>query len=870
MSSSVIKLLKSGILVIALVFISACGESTKTDEQFVLDAQKLYEQKDVKAAVVELKNALQKNGNNAEARALLGRIYMVLGQGAAAEKELDRARELGVSFLDVAAELGGALLHQGKADALIEEFQLGKYDSADLRAIKTVLIGEAFFQKQLFPAAGRYFNSSLVNDALKSRALQGNALVALTKGDFNSAQAFVEQAVSIASETPRVWVTVADVHLAKGETKKAIFAYEKAAEFSHSNLDYFYQMAMRGIMKEHLKNNDERLAEKVFNELKNSFSGQQPIQDLELLHLRAVLAYQQGSYEKASELASKLLYFEKNHLGALLLAGTTDAIAGRYEQAEKLLGRFLSAMPKHTAARKILAYVQSGSQQPQEVIKTLTPLVQGEVKPDAEAIAMVAYASLQVGEAKQGSQYLRKALEQTPDDMLLRFSLAQSLVAQKNFEEAIQELLMLKGAEGLNAQALLSIAETYIRARNYSDALEALVQLQEMVPANPMPVSLQGTVYHLMGNDAAAKSMLLDALKVDSSYVPAKRYLAFLALQSDDISGAESLYLSAMEGSPDNVNIILDYSNLLLQQGRLSSAESLLKQAQTLNGDEVRVATLLARIYLKQQKPAVAVSELMALDGNLDSGGFSELGNAQMMLGEYNSALDSYKKLAELEINSAIPHYLIATAYLAINDIDSADEALSLSLQRDNKFTPSLIASLKISLKKGDLSNVRESLRKIELTGTGSVSVSLIKAELAMRENKPLVAAKIYESLYLSNQGNFLLKKLVRSLWASGQREQVLALLDKVSLEQPSNFQALYLKATAYEEQGEYAEAIDLYRRVVELNNEHYIALNNLAWLLKDSNPEEALSFANRAYSLSPHNAAIKDTIREIKGSINH
>ena len=50
---------------------------------------------DIKAAGIELKNALQKDPGNAEARLLLGELYLKLGNGLAAEKEFRRAQELG-------------------------------------------------------------------------------------------------------------------------------------------------------------------------------------------------------------------------------------------------------------------------------------------------------------------------------------------------------------------------------------------------------------------------------------------------------------------------------------------------------------------------------------------------------------------------------------------------------------------------------------------------------------------------------------------------------------------------------------------------------------------------------------------------------
>jgi Tfp pilus assembly protein PilF len=90
-------------LAIALAFVSAggfsgCDRTASLSEQEHIQRAKDFEAKgDLKTSVIELKNAVQKNPDSAQARLLLGQIYLKTGQGAEAEKELLRAKSLGVS-----------------------------------------------------------------------------------------------------------------------------------------------------------------------------------------------------------------------------------------------------------------------------------------------------------------------------------------------------------------------------------------------------------------------------------------------------------------------------------------------------------------------------------------------------------------------------------------------------------------------------------------------------------------------------------------------------------------------------------------------------------------------------------------------------
>ena len=95
----------------------ACG-SDVTEAQHVANAEKYLNEGQLNAASIELKNALQKNANNPKARMLLGKVNLDTGNAAAAEKELNKATELGFKDESITPLLASALLNQGKYDEL--------------------------------------------------------------------------------------------------------------------------------------------------------------------------------------------------------------------------------------------------------------------------------------------------------------------------------------------------------------------------------------------------------------------------------------------------------------------------------------------------------------------------------------------------------------------------------------------------------------------------------------------------------------------------------------------------------------------------------------------------------------------------------
>ena len=84
----------ASVLFITLLLVGCDGIGQRTDAEYVERAQDHLDKGELRAASIELKNALVQNPNHPQARWLLGKIYLEFGQYAAAEKELTRARDL--------------------------------------------------------------------------------------------------------------------------------------------------------------------------------------------------------------------------------------------------------------------------------------------------------------------------------------------------------------------------------------------------------------------------------------------------------------------------------------------------------------------------------------------------------------------------------------------------------------------------------------------------------------------------------------------------------------------------------------------------------------------------------------------------------
>ena len=164
------------------ILLGACESgSALSAEEHLSRAVEYRDKGDLRAAVIEFKNVLQRDGKHAEARWLLGQTYLSLGMGAAAGKELKRARGLGRTGADIEVALIKTSLLQGHYDEALKGLE--SVDRSNSEADLFVLEGEAQQGlRRLAPARTAFGNALKVSPA-STKARLGLARVAMLEKD---------------------------------------------------------------------------------------------------------------------------------------------------------------------------------------------------------------------------------------------------------------------------------------------------------------------------------------------------------------------------------------------------------------------------------------------------------------------------------------------------------------------------------------------------------------------------------------------------------------------------------------------------------------------------------------------------------------
>ncbi len=212
-----------------VTLLAGCGGATP--EAMLVSGKDYLARNDRPAAVIQLRNALQKNPDLAEARHLLGQTLLEMGEVQAAEKELRKASELKYSPDDVIPLLARAMLLTGESKQVITEFGKTELTTDDARADLQTTLGQAHLVLGNRDAASTAFTAALAAKSGYPAALLGQArLKARTREQLPEALAMVEAALASAPKLTEAWQFKGDILAAQGQSDSALAAYRSAVE----------------------------------------------------------------------------------------------------------------------------------------------------------------------------------------------------------------------------------------------------------------------------------------------------------------------------------------------------------------------------------------------------------------------------------------------------------------------------------------------------------------------------------------------------------------------------------------------------------------------------------------------------------------
>ncbi|MBT5808852.1 MAG: tetratricopeptide repeat protein, partial [Rhodospirillaceae bacterium] len=402
------------------VLATGCDESKEASvEEHLKRAQELLKTADFRGSVVELKNVLQADPNNADARLILSQVYAETGDGESAEKEILRARELGMKGAEVMKALGRAYILTRKFKQILEDFTVEASEPASRQAAIFLLRGDAYYGLGKNIEAETAFDKAIEayrKDINEERphlkltelpefvaAIVGKTLVSIRRRNWTEANKRLSFAFEVSPENPEVLAAKGEITFKQEEPAASEKAYAAAFEAKPYNLEYQVGIARAQIA---LKKFDEAITnlDAVRKHFPNHIISNQ---------YRALAALQSGDNETAKQFADAVLKIAPEYYLAHLIAGAANYGLGNYEQANSFLSRYIGRAPNDHHARKLLGLTQLRLRRASAALATLQPLSEN-LPDDPQILNLIATAAVGVGDLTTATAYYQKALIENP------------------------------------------------------------------------------------------------------------------------------------------------------------------------------------------------------------------------------------------------------------------------------------------------------------------------------------------------------------------------------------------------------------------------------------------------------------------------
>lgn len=846
--------LSSALMLVAIFSLPGCQRDANLTEQEHIQRAKDFEDKgNLRGAVIELKNVIEKNPKSPQARLLLGQIYLKARMGAEAENELVKAEKLGVSREIIQIQLGEALLLMGEYQRVLNEIQAGSQTSKiNLARIQQIRADALLNQRKLKEACNLY-QQSMDTERNNPPTYWGLAKCAVAEKDTAKAKELLDAALKINDMQSSTWVFLGDLERFRNNAQGALVAYANALKLDPNNLN-----ALEQRITINLSLNQFEAARKDLDHFLNlapkSFAA---------YYLQALFDFNQAKYPEARDALQEVFKITDNHAPSILLAGATAYALGSYQQAESYLNRFLGSYPGNVYARKVLVEVQIKQNNPDGALETLSPLLSSNPQ-DAQVLALAGEIYLRNKDYDKAMGYLDRASELDPKNTAVKTSLAAGHLAEGESDKALTELEQAASLSEKAGQADLAQVVLLLQTKQFDQALQAITSLEKKLPNNPVTQYLRALALLGKQDRAGARKALEETLAIQPTFFPAAVKLAHLDLADNKPDAARKRFEAILDKDRNNIHAMLALADLSAFEKKESDYVSWLEKATKTDPKAINPRTALARYYLakKENQKALALAN-EAVNNNPDSlAALNLLGATQMAIGDKAASITTFTRMTKKAPQSPGALLELALAQTADKQFGKARVNLQHALQLEPDFLQAQEALMRLELADNKPDAALLVTRQIQMQQSKSPIGFENEADILLIQKKYPQAVKAYEQALAKGAQSSAFTKLHHALLLAGDKNAADQRLSAWIKQNPKDATVRAYAAEYYMGSNRNRDAIAQYEELLKFAPKNALALNNLANLYqreKDNN--RALTIAEQALKLVPENASVLDTL---------
>jgi len=587
-----------------------------------------------------------------------------------------------------------------------------------------------------------------------------------------------------------------------------------------------------------------------------------------------------ATYERAGELQLAITTYREaldrspDNLNVIIPVVAVLYKAKEYDQADEILSRASQQRPSHPQLEKLKfqSYLRRGELGPASNI--LQDVLSTDPNNQA-ALFSLALLKMQQNEFAEAEQYLASLKANDPNSLPITYAQIQLNIRQNRPQEALRLCDEVINSYN-NASAYILRARTYATLGQNSKAREDLEHACAIEPNNVEVWVAKSEFYRSMARLGKAIADIQRALSLDENDIQVQKRAISLFLTEGSalrVQQARAILNKALKTTPEDIELRLLKARVLMAEGTTPAIESAVDILQKITEEQpenIEAWVLRGEIALRRGQPAETIDA--ALRGLVHRPNDRTLLMLKARAEAARSAalaIPTLNLLRELEPNDVDIAIYSASIYTEAGEPARAVNLLKTQLSKsygpadERRINIAMAAALHRNGNKTEAYKLLDSLLQSDPNDPNPL---LIQAGLLKDDQSwDQIKQKVTNWCRTHSQDTHLPVTVARELAAveKSRAQKTAEDILRMVLNQNANCaEAMSALAMLLQITDRSEEAAVYYQRLLELQPDNVIAINNLAWILCEEQGkfQQALQLTEKGLKISPNYVDLIDT----------
>ena len=386
---------------------------------------------------------------------------------------------------------------------------------------------------------------------------------------------------------------------------------------------------------------------------------------------------------------------------------------------------------------------------------------------------------------------LEDLTKRKPDDLRLRYDLAQAYRSIQNWESAraqFQEMLKRRGG---NVESRLGLAELGLAQNRPAETLRYADEVLAGAGENPRARLLRAAALTSMRNYTQAHQELNRILRASPQDRNAQIQAGVLAIEEKQYKEAEKIFTKLQQGGVEDIRSLTGLVNAYAAENQHDRAIEVINEALKRSPDSAELRRLLASAAIGARRYDIALDQygkLLTLTPNSPQL-YMDMGRVRVLKADFPGAIAHFEKAKQLLPKHPDPPFMLASVFHKTGRLEEAKANFQqvLQLQPDNADAQNNLAYL-LAETGGNLDEALKLAQQAQQKHPSILSFADTLGWVYLKKNIPESALQVFEGIVRKSPDVAVFRyHLAMALVAKGDKQRARRELELALTKKPDS-----------------------------------------------------------------------------------